>query len=197
MTQKATLFHHDSDCCVVTLFHHDSDCCVMSTLECSFVLMLLVSSSSSSFRHGLAHRGGRVSSWSRVEASCAGLQSVGTCITVQHTLPLLYFLYVINETNVHTLSSILLYIDRFEKLRNQYLLKAKTVFIYLVYSNPGSCCYILYSDFLFFSTNNSAIPIERPRAQRRGSGGWPPVTPAATGKPYLQGTRFAAPTTVQ
>jgi hypothetical protein len=50
LTQKATLFHHDSDCCVATLFHHGSNCCVMSTVECSFVLvMILVSSSSSSW----------------------------------------------------------------------------------------------------------------------------------------------------
>jgi hypothetical protein len=51
LTQKSTLFHRGSVCCVVTCFHHDSDCCVTSTLECSFVLMLLVSSSSC--RHGL------------------------------------------------------------------------------------------------------------------------------------------------
>jgi hypothetical protein len=72
--------------------------------------------------------GGRVSSWSRVEASCAGLQSVGMCNTVQPTVPVLYFLYVIRFTKNNTLHSILLYIDRFEKLRNQYLMKAKTVF---------------------------------------------------------------------
>jgi hypothetical protein len=56
LTQKATLFHRDNDFCVTTLFHHDSDCCVTSTVDCSFVLVILVSSSSpssSSFRHGL------------------------------------------------------------------------------------------------------------------------------------------------
>jgi hypothetical protein len=40
-----------------TLFHHGSDFCMTSTVDCSFVLVILVSSSSSSssssFRHGV------------------------------------------------------------------------------------------------------------------------------------------------
>jgi hypothetical protein len=50
LTQKATLFHHDSDFCVRTLFHRDSGCYQTSNVDCSFVLVILVSSWS--FRDG-------------------------------------------------------------------------------------------------------------------------------------------------
>ena len=64
LTQKATLFHHDCDLCLTTLFHHGSDCCLTITVDCSFVLVILVSSSSL-----IVDRCFVVSSWSsRIEA---------------------------------------------------------------------------------------------------------------------------------
>jgi hypothetical protein len=100
LTQKATpLFHHDNDFCVATLFHHDSYFCMTSIVDFSFVLVILVSSSSSSFlffRHGLRRwivnrdgsanssdyvvvmkrraRGGKAS-----PCSVAGFRDSGTC----------------------------------------------------------------------------------------------------------------------